>query len=264
MRDSVNYNNYHRTNKGSIFIQKSPMRNIIIASFLICIFISSNINAQSISPLEIINKSIKYHDPEGKLLKNNVELYLTETRPNGNDRKSEISFNIKKEKFRLKQNREEHEIVSSYDSGKVTFQFDGQKEYSKEVEEKFKLNGERVQILRSYYQYLWLMPVKLLDLGTNFNPSVKKVDFFGRESFEIRVTYDPDVGSDVWYFYFNPTTYALQGYRFYHDEEKNDGEYIILEDEVIHEKVRLPKNRKWYTNKDDKFLGADILEALTL
>ena len=50
------------------------------------------------------------------------------------------------------------------------------------------------------------------------------------------------------------------GYRFYHVEEKNDGEYITLEGEEKIKGIRFPKTRKWYYNKDDKFLGADILE----
>jgi hypothetical protein len=118
-------------------------------------------------------------------------------------------------------------------------------------------------MMKNYYQYLWLLPMKLNDEGTNLNPLVKTVDFFGRVSLEIMVTYDPGVGNDVWYFYFNPESYSLQGYRFYHDEETNDGEYIILEKEVTFEHVRLPKERKWYTHKEDKFLGADILESFS-
>jgi len=67
------------------------------------------------------------------------------------------------------------------------------------------------------------------------------------------------VGKDIWYFYFDKKTVALIGYRFYHDESKNDGEYITLDGEEIIQGIRIPKNRKWYYNKDDKFLGADFL-----
>jgi len=239
------------------------MRYTIIFTFVIFIFFPRAIYTQTLSASEIIEKSIAYHDPDGKLLKKNVTLKLIETRPNGSDRKSEVSFHIKKEKFKMNQNIDEHQVISAYSKGKVSFLFDGKKEFSKEQGEKYRLNEKRILMMKNYYQYLWLMPIKLNDGGTNLNPLVKTVDFFGKESLEIRVTYDPDVGADVWYFYFNPDSYALQGYRFYHDEEKNDGEYIILQDEVTHENVRLPKERKWYTHKEDKFLGADILDLLS-
>lgn len=225
-------------------------------------FITTN-QAQSPTASEIVSNSIDYHDPQGKLLKKDVSLFLTETRPNGSDRKTEVSFNLKKEKFQMKQIRDDRNIKTTYDCGKISFLLDGKKEISAEDKEKYRLDENRVEMLKNYYQYLWLMPLKLIDEGTNFNPLVKTKDFFGKESLEIRVTYDPSVGSDVWYFYFNPTSFALQGYRFYHDEEKNDGEYIILDEEVTFEGVRIPKIRKWFTHKEDKFLGSDILDQLT-
>ena len=52
------------------------------------------------------------------------------------------------------------------------------------------------------------------------------------------------------------------GYRFYHDESANDGEYILLEGETTDGTVRLPKSRTWYTHKDDRLLGTDVLDRL--
>jgi hypothetical protein len=238
------------------------MRILLVFCLMLSIsFISTN-QAQSLTASEIVANSIEYHDPQGKLLKKEVSFFFTETRPNGSDRKSEVRFNLKKEKFQITQIKDDHKIESTYDCGKISFLLDGKKDISAEDKEKYSLDEQRVEMLKSYYQYLWLMPLKLIDEGSNFNPLVKKVDFFGKESLEIRVTYDPSVGSDVWYFYFNPTSYALQGYRFYHDEEKNDGEYIILDEEARYNGVRIPKIRKWFTHKEDKFLGADILDEM--
>ena len=239
------------------------MRIILIFFLSASLTHGAQLKAQTLSASEIINKSIAYHDPNGKLVSNEVTLHLTETRPNGSDRKSEVRFNLKKEKFQLTQLKDNHKIQSIYKCGKVSFLVDGKKEISKDIKEKYKLDSDRVEMLKNYYQYLWLLPLKLNDEGTNFNPLVKKADFFGKESLEIRVTYDPSVGADVWYFYFNPNTFALQGYRFYHEEEKNDGEYIILDGETSYNGVRIPKTRKWYTHKEYKFLGADILDEMT-
>jgi len=78
------------------------------------------------------------------------------------------------------------------------------------------------------------------------------------------VTYDPEVGDDIWYFYFHPETYALVGYRFYHNESANDGEYILFSGELESYGIRIPQTRKWYTHKEDKYLGADTLETLII
>jgi hypothetical protein len=52
----------------------------------------------------------------------------------------------------------------------------------------------------------------------------------------------------------------MVGYRFYHDEAKNDGEYIVLADMVIEQGLRIPRNRSWFTNAEDKLLGTDYLK----
>ena len=49
------------------------------------------------------------------------------------------------------------------------------------------------------------------------------------------------------------------GYRFFHDEPRNDGEYVTLEGEVAIDGLRIPKTRAWYYNRDDGYLGTDTL-----
>ena len=91
------------------------------------------------------------------------------------------------------------------------------------------------------------------------SPEVAEKDFQGRPALELKVTYEPEVGSDTWYFYFEPTSNEMIGYRFYHDEAKGDGEYIVLEELEDVGPLRLPKKRTWYTHGDDRLLGTDTL-----
>jgi len=115
---------------------------------------------------------------------------------------------------------------------------------------------------RDYYSYLYGLPMKLRDPGTRISPKVEKRSFHGKEYWVLEVRYEPEVGQDLWYFYFNPDTYALEAYQFYHDKDKNDGEYILLEGEDRLGGMRLPKIRTWYTNKEEKLLGTDTLQNL--
>ena len=235
-----------------------------IVLFLLVLLSSFNVSSQSLTADEVISKSIKYHDPEGKLFTKDVTMKFTGVRPGGEESKTSISFNIKKETFQMATKRDETSINSFYSKGKVSILVDGKKDYSEEVKKKYRLDKKRVLMMKNYYQYLWLMPLKLNDPGTIIDPEVKKIDFFGQELLQIKTSYSPKVGKDVWYFYFNPDTYALAGYRFYHDEAKNDGEYILLEGETQLDKIRIPKIRKWYTHKEAKFLGTDILEEIEI
>jgi hypothetical protein len=38
------------------------------------------------------------------------------------------------------------------------------------------------------------------------------------------------------------------------------GEYILLSEEMVVNGIKMPKVRAWYYNKDDTYLGTDILK----
>ena len=101
--------------------------------------------------------------------------------------------------------------------------------------------------------------MKLKNPGTYLDRKVYRKTFKEKVYEVLRVTYKEAVGKDTWYFYFDPETYALEVYQFYHDEENNDGEYIILSGLEEIKGIKMPKIRAWYYNKDDKYLGTDTL-----
>ncbi len=220
--------------------------------------------AQAPSADQIISASQKYHDPKGSLTKTTVILTLNEPRPGGADRISVVTFNNKHEFFSLERSVEEGNIYMEQDKEKYSFSFNGSTEFSTEIAEKYKLNKERLTLMKNYYLYLWMLPIKLNDPGTIVHPTASLKDFFGKNGYEIKVTYSPKVGKDIWYFYFDLEDFELIGYRFYHDESKNDGEYILLDQEVQGNKLRLPAIRKWYKHVDDEYLGEDQLKSIEI
>lgn len=224
-------------------------------------FLSILGNSQgNISPTEIIDKSIQYHDPDHRLLKEKTWWEFTGTRPGKEDVKDKILIDLQNEHYELKSFRDNHVLQTIIKQGNILLEVNGSSDFSDEIREKYRLTVDRAHLLKNYYQYLWLMPHKLKDPGTILNNEVQNVEFFGIKTLRLRIDYEPEVGGDRWYFYFDPSSFALVGYQFYHDEAKNDGEYILLEDEYHYENIRIPKKRTWYTNKEDKLLGVDILE----
>lgn len=218
------------------------------------------VDAQNISGLELLDKSIAYHDADGTWNSQIVDLNLVETRPDGTARNTTISLNQQTGSFELHQLRGENEIWRKVMGEDCQHQLNGSAEIGFDDKKEFRLNCEYTQMIRGYYIYLWGLPMKLKDEGTIIADKVEMVEFQGSKYLSMKVTYQATVGKDIWYFYFNPENYALGGYRFYHDEAANDGEYITLEGEEIIKGIRYPKTRKWYINKDDKFLGSDRLE----
>ena len=77
----------------------------------------------------------------------------------------------------------------------------------------------------------------------------------------LQVSYSPEVGKEHWYFYIHPETFELKAYQFYHNEEENDGEYILLEELIEFEGLKIPKTRIWFMNKDDKQIGKDVIRG---
>ena len=105
---------------------------------------------------------------------------------------------------------------------------------------------------------MYRLPPKLKDERTirHQKPTMKTIK--GKEYLVLKVSYTKEVGKDTWYFYFDPKTYAMEVYQFF-KEQKERGEYILLTGlETIHD-IKMPKERAWYFNKDDGYLGTDVL-----
>jgi hypothetical protein len=211
-----------------------------------------------LSGTQLLEKTIAYHDPQAQWGVLPVSLKLYESRPGGSYRRSEVMMDEGHEMFTLAQIRGKDEVYRAYNAEGCTFSLNGRTDgFTPEEIRQHRLSCEAGAVYSNYYTYLWGLPMKLRDPGTIIDDKVYRVDFFGQELLEMKVTYTEEVGGDIWYFYFHPETYALSGYRFYHDEAANDGEYILLEGEAQVGNLRIPAKRHWYTHGDRAYLGSD-------
>ncbi|MDY7094689.1 MAG: DUF6503 family protein [Acidobacteriota bacterium] len=238
--------------------------NLLIAIvLLVTVIVGASARAEPPTPQELLDRSIVYHDPDGRFLTESHRLVFAESRPNGPDRRTEALIDVAGERFEIVR-RGEHTVAGVWAPDTCEMTLDGRSEVTAAEREEHHPTCERLTLLRNYYTYLWGLPMKLRDPGTQLG-RVTATTLKGPGSapalpvYDLRVTYEEEVGGDIWYFYFDRETYALVGYRFYHDEAKNDGEVIYLDGEVAAVGLRLPKARTWYTHEDDKLLGTDTL-----
>lgn len=215
--------------------------------------------AQDFTGNELLNKAIAYHDPDNKWKEFKGRLTITMQTPNSSDRVSKIYLNLPKQHFSMNVEKDDLSYAYTLVKDSCTIILNGKKDIDPEEAKKYRLNCERGTMYKNYYTYLYGLPMKLKDPGTKIDEKVYKKKFKGKEYLVLKATYEAEVGDDSWYFYFDPTTYAMEVYQFYHDESKNDGEYIVLQNEVEINGVKMPKVRAWYYNQDDKYLGTDIL-----
>lgn len=176
--------------------------------------------------------------------------------PGKPERTSVITLNLPEEYFNLSEQRDGKESFRELNGDDCRFSD------AKGEDVITKTNDEqcvRTVMMKNYYTYLYGLPMKLKDPGTILDPEVKKVRFNDKEYLLLRVTYDEAVGSDIWQFYFNPKTYAMEVYQFFKGEDEKTGEYILLSDELEVNGIKMPKDRAWYYNKDGGYLATDRL-----
>ncbi len=237
------------------------MKSVII--FALILLTSPTAKAQELpSAAELLDKSIAHHDPGNQWYERNHTVDLISKRPSGEDRPTTVLLHHKDAMFGMEMTRDGHAIKTQLKSGDCTATVDGASEFTEEQAEKYRLSCEGITRWRDYHGYMLGMPMNLKDPGTILDPVAKRTTFMGEDVIALRVTYDEAVGSDIWYFYLDPSNYALIGTRFYHDESKNDGEYLTFEGEIEAEGIRLPEARKWYYNSNDEFLGEDVIRGI--
>ncbi|WP_343328984.1 DUF6503 family protein [Polaribacter staleyi] len=231
------------------------MKNAMILLLLLVSFISYS---QELTGNDLLEKAIQFHDPNGNWEKFKGELFVIMETPKRSPRKSKIYINLPEEYFSVKAIRDTITTEYTVNKGISSFIFNEDKNPSEEIKKNFNLNTERANMYKNYYTYLYGLPMKLKDQGTIIHQKVEKKKFKGKEYLVLKVTYAKKIGKDTWYFYFNPKTYAMEVYQFF-KEKKDSGEYILLSGLETINAIKMPKNRAWYYNKNNTYLGTDIL-----
>ena len=240
----------------SVFIHKSMLKHLF---FILFTTLCYTISAQLPNGEELLDKAIAYHDPNGNWENFKGGFQITMETPSSSDRVSKIHIDLPREEFILDVAKEKDSYAYIIEKDSCKISLNGHIEISNEDAKRLRLTCERGAMMKDYYTYLYGLPMKLKDPGTIISPKVERRTFKEKEYLVLKVNYTEDVGKDTWYFYFDPNTFAMEVYQFYHDESQNDGEYILLKNLENINGIKMPKTRVWYYNKDDKYLGADIL-----
>ncbi len=245
--------------KNRIKIKKSDMRYLIPLVLLL----GANWSiSQDLTATQVLEKSIAFHDPNNQWKSFDASFDVVMEAPESSNRNSTIYLNLPKEVFKLDVERDGEKYGYHFKKQECAISLNGSSDISEEQQKKYRLTCERGNLMRNYYTYLYGLPMKLKDPGTNLDDKVERKTFKGKEYLVLKVDYDQGGGDDIWYFYFNPVTFAMEIYQFYHDEQKGDGEYILLNGIEEIDGIKMPKTRAWYYNKDDKYLATDILNTI--
>lgn len=227
--------------------------------FLFLLLSSNFLLCQEMTSEALLEKSIAYHDPNGNWNQFKGEFTIKMETPNRPERTTQIALDFPKQFFQSIVTLDGRTTQAEWKAGTCSHWLNGSSSFTEMEAKKHRLNCEQTTKMRNYYVYLYGLPMKLKDPGTRIDPKVYKKALKGIVYNCIKVSYDEVVGKDTWYFYFDTKTHQLKHYQFYHDEAKNDGEYILMSDEAVVQGIKMPKVREWYTNSEDRYLGTDVL-----
>ena len=237
----------------------------LITFGIIVLFSFKLLVAQDISGSMLLEKAIQYHDPTNQWHTFKGEFDVLMEMPDSSKRISHITINLPEEYFKVSATK--GAVVTAYeiDKDKCLILLNGSDKITKEDLEVHNLSCDRATMYKDYYTYLYGLPMKLKDEGTNISETIERKIFKGKTYLVLKVTYDEAIGSDVWYFYFHPETFAMEIYQFFKTDEKGNlkpdsGEYIMLSETETINQIKIPKIRAWYYNKDDAYLATDILK----
>jgi hypothetical protein len=226
---------------------------------IFCLFLLSYCNSSKGPGQQLLNKTIAYHDPEDKWSSLKAHLYLSSTDTAGKENPFELEIDNTAGYFSHITRQDGKEIVKGLSGGKEFYLIDGKKEISEEDRKKYELTPEGVKWVHSFYGYLYGLPMKLRDKGAIISDTVSTEALNGKTYQTFKVTYEPGMGKEVWTFFIDPKTAAMEAYRFMFAPGSDEGEYILLNETLAVEDIRIPKVRKWHLVKENKYLGTDNL-----
>ncbi len=211
--------------------------------FILIISVTACSKSSGLDSDSVLERSISYHDPEGEWEKLKASLSFEEEQPDGNVRNTSAWIDMPNSYFKL--NRGDYEIHGMVQDSCFI--------------EKGDVDCARARRMRDYYVYLWGLPMKLMDEGTQLLDSVGKTTWEGKEAYVLFVDYE----KDDWKYYFDKETYQMIGYEFL--QTTGNSEKILLEGIMDFGNMKIPAERSWYmTSDNDRFLGTDRLVRVSV
>lgn len=215
------------------------MNRILLIAIVFCLYSCQTKTADPITGRDMVMKSIEYHDPKGVWATLKATFVIQDSLPAGRDSRF----------YEFSLDNAQSKLVYKIDGLHYIVWIDSVEVFEGEVEK------ERALRMRNYYSYLWGLPMKLTDPGTQIEDSIRTETLDGVSYHVVRVPYE----KDIWYFYLEPETYRMAAYKFYQDEPNLKGEIIYLEGEREFQGMKIPANRSWYRTEKPEFLGTDQL-----
>ena len=212
-----------------------------------------------LNPEHILQESIEYHDPHAHWDKTLLHVHIQEPRLSNPGRYSILKLNNASNSFELTRNREKHISLHRIDSlGNSSVFLDGKEEIDTVLIKKYRLNPERNEGYKMFYQLLYGLPMSLGKFQKGL-VSVTESKFNNTDAYRIEMELNESVISSHWIVYFSQINKEIIGIEIIFKDEPEKSERLYFEGQIIVNDIRIPRIRHWLESKNDKYLGSDLI-----
>lgn len=224
--------------------------------FYLALSASTIIQAQQ-TAYQILEKSIKTHDPRGRWQKLKAEFEMSIVREKQADRFFTIALDLPKKSFAYRVKTDSLNYTQGFKGNTFEVLFNNSKNISEATIKKYDLTQTRTQYLREVYEYLLLLPMRLQNDTAVLSKDYTIETFNKAECYKLTIQYEPVQENETWHFFIDSQSFILRGYQFYVKDKTTNGEYIFLDDYTTIKRILMPKTKQWYWNKDGSFFRTD-------
>ena len=215
---------------------------------------------KELSGREVLQKSKIFHDPSSKWKEINFDVHIQEPRIGNPVRYSIIKMNNATGSFELQRNRDQY--VSTHiveESGITKVLLDDSETIDSVLTAKYRLQPERSNMYREFYQIMYGLPMTLNDQTVKKIDTTTVVDFNNEKSYKVELELKEAMFSEFWQIYIRTSDYKLIGLEIIFPNEPKKGERLYFEKEFNYKGVIIPRIRHWHEYLDDNYAGSDII-----
>ena len=235
------------------------MKYLLISISLVLLSCKEEAPHSSLSSIDIMNKSIQFHDPKGEWDSTPLALHIEEPRIGNPTRYSELNLDKAKGTFHLLRHRNGHFSTHIVDAeGALEVYLDNEVVTEDSIVKKFRLDPERNLRYQYSYEQMLGLPMSLLEGENTFGP-VEEVHYNQIAAYKIPVDLEKALFSKQWNIYIAKSTYAYLGMDLLSEEDPQGGERLYFEGIFLIKSMKLPRHKHWHYLSSDDYLGSDMI-----
>ncbi|MFT6717105.1 MAG: hypothetical protein ACJA0Q_001756 [Saprospiraceae bacterium] len=225
-----------------------PLLSLLLYAFIVpsCNNSKSETNTKPITGEDIVNASIKFHDPEGKWNTLNAD-FVFESNFSFNDstpEKLHININVPNNAFRYTNLNRNVDLTYNQDSCEVL---------------KGNATCDGYHWTKNFYTYVWGLPMKLKDPSTVIQQKFNLDTIQQIPLYVVSIPYE----NENYKFYFDQKNYELKCFSFLKNKGELKGEFIMLSGIHEYDGIKFPKHKRWEHLITKELIGTNEVLSVT-